>query len=301
MIRRVYAQGFKGLSFDQPLAPHSVMVGRVGSGKSSRALALVLAATGTLPGIARNTDILAAVGSGDSLVVGMELDDGTLLEREFKRKKGGTVTSYCRANGASMPKNMFEMEVERHGVWIADVASFLTLSDAKKIDELFRLFPPAGDVRGMNTSIARTKARISEIESSIKAKEQSCKSITESIAAMRLPTGTLPEIQAEIVKTEREYQQARDEITRERERIRFEQEAARQAAEAAQTQPETIVPPPRVPETETPAPSVDAGIVNGIAIAALERVLSALERARCEGCAAKMVLRRELKQLQAGA
>ncbi|MDE7064395.1 MAG: hypothetical protein K2O70_02850, partial [Desulfovibrionaceae bacterium] len=62
MIKRVYAQGFKGLRFDQPLAPHSVMVGRVGSGKSSRALALVLAATGTLPGLARNTDILAAVG-----------------------------------------------------------------------------------------------------------------------------------------------------------------------------------------------------------------------------------------------
>lgn len=34
------------------------------------------------------------------------------------------------------------------------------------------------------------------------------------------------------------------------------------------------------------------------AVAALERVLSALRRAGCEGCAAQMVLRRELKQLR---
>ena len=39
--------------------------------------------------------------------------------------------------------------------------------------------------------------------------------------------------------------------------------------------------------------AVDAGV------AAPERVLAALERAGCEGCAAKMVLKRELKAMRA--
>ena len=41
-----------------------------------------------------------------------------------------------------------------------------------------------------------------------------------------------------------------------------------------------------------------SGLAIRAAAQALERVLSALERAGCEGCAARMVLRRELRQLR---
>lgn len=302
MITRIYARGFKGLDFDQPLALRTVIMGKVGSGKSSRSLALALLVTGSLPGtgIAKsNSDILNAVGNGDSLTVGLEFDDGVTLERTYRRKKNGAVGCEYRNAGESIPKNLFEMELDRRGVSIADVPAFLALSDAKKVDELFRLFPPAGDVRGLGAAITRAKERISELESAIKGKEQSCRSLSESLAGLNLPAGSLPEVQATIVQTEREYQAARDELTRER----LEQTQARAEREKQDTaqqstlfsQPQGTLQAPVQPE-QANQPAFLHG--SGVALAALERVLSALRRAGCEGCAAQMVLRRELKQLR---
>lgn len=318
MITRIYAQGFKGLDFDQPLALRTLIMGRVGSGKSSRSLALSLLATGGLAGtgIARtNAEIFKAVGSGDTLTVGIEIDGGTTLERVYKRKNG-TVSCDCRVDGERTAKNLFEVELDRQGISIADVAGFLALSDAKKVDELFRLFPPAGDVRGLNASISRVKERISKIEGDIRAKEQSCQGLATSIAELKLPAGTLPEVQAEIAKVEREYQEARDDMVREQARLKHEAAARasreQRAAEstkpsagqqlplssAARRQPPL---PCSVPGQE-PSPvcqNSEQGQDAHTEVLALERVLSALERAGCDGCAARMVLKREIKSLRA--
>lgn len=309
MITRIFAQGFKGLDFDQPLALRTLIMGRVGSGKSSRSLALALLVTGGLPGtgISRtNAEIFHAVGCGDTLTVGMEIDGTTTLERTYKRKKSGTVSCDYRIDGERTSKNLFEVELDRQGVSIGDVAGFLALSDAKKVDELFRLFPPAGDVRSLNTSILRTKERISKIEGDIRAKEQSCQGIAMSIAELKLPAGTLPEVQAEIAKVEREYQEARDDMVREQ--ARLEHEAAARAARqrtAESTEPSVgqQLPlssaarhQPRLPFPLTGQDPSCAPMNTGVL--ALERVLSALERAGCDGCAARMVLKREIKSLR---
>lgn len=302
MITRIYARGFKGLDFDQPLALRTVIMGKVGSGKSSRALALALLVTGSLPGtgVAKsNSDILNAVGNGDSLTVGLEFDDGVTLERAYKSRKNGVVGCEFRIAGERCPKHLFEMELDRRGVSIADVPAFLALSDAKKVDELFRLFPPAGDVRGLGAAITRAKERISELESAIKGKEQSCRSLSESLAGLNLPAGSLPEVQAAIVQTERTYQAARDELTREQLK-RTQARAEREKQDTAQqstlfSQPQGTSQAPVQPE-QTNQPAFLHG--SGVAVAALERVLSALRRAGCESCAAQMVLRRELKQLR---
>lgn len=302
MITRIYARGFKGLDFDQPLALRTVIMGKVGSGKSSRALALALLVTGSLPGtgVAKsNSDILNAVGNGDSLTVGLEFDDGVTLERAYKSRKNGVVGCEFRIAGERCPKHLFEMELDRRGVSIADVPAFLALSDAKKVDELFRLFPPAGDGRGLGAAITRAKERISELESAIKGKEQSCRSLSESLAGLNLPAGSLPEVQAAIVQTERTYQAARDELTREQLK-RTQARAEREKQDTAQqstlfSQPQGTSQAPVQPE-QTNQPAFLHG--SGVAVAALERVLSALRRAGCESCAAQMVLRRELKQLR---
>lgn len=162
------------------------------------------------------------------MTVGIEIDGGKTLERTYRHKKDGSVSCDCRVDGERTAKNLFEVELDRQGIGIADVAGFLALSDAKKVDELFRLFPPAGDVRGLNASISRAKERISQIEGDIKGKEQSCQSLATSIAELKLPAGTLPEVQAEIAKVEREHQEARDDMVREQ--ARLEQEAATRAA-----------------------------------------------------------------------
>lgn len=325
MITRIYAQGFKGLDFNQPLTLRTLIMGRVGSGKSSRSLALALLVTGGLPGtgIARaNSEIFKAVGRGDTMTVGIEIDGGKTLERTYRRKKDGSVNCDCRVDGERVPKNLFDLEIDRQGIGIADVAGFLALSDAKKVDELFRLFPPAGDVRGLNASISRAKERISKIEGDIRAKEQSCQGLATSIAEFKLPAGTLPEVQAEIARTEREYHEARDEMVREQARLEHEaQAAARTAREqrgAESTEPGSglaqhsltgaarsqaplpfSVPgqePSRVRQNNEQGQDVPITLNTGVL--ALERVLSALERAGCDGCAARMVLKREIKSLR---
>ncbi len=320
MITRIFAQGFKGLDFDQSLALRTLIMGRVGSGKSSRSLALALLVTGSLPGtgIAKsNSDILNAVGNGDSLTVGVEFDDGVTLERSYKRKKNGAVGCEYRNAGESVPKNLFELELDRRGVSIADVSAFLALSDAKKVDELFRLFPPAGDVRGLGAAITRAKERISELESAIKGKEQSCQGIALSIAELKLPAGTLPEVQAEIARAEREYQEARDDMVREQARLEHEAAACaareQRAGEPTEAGAGRQLPLNNTARCQPPLPfslsgqepsrarqngeQIQAPPMN-TEILALERVLSALERAGCDGCAARMVLKREIKLLR---
>lgn len=47
---------------------------------------------------------------------------------------------------------------------MVNVASFLALSDANKIDELFRLFPPAGNVLGLNAAISKAKERVAQLD-----------------------------------------------------------------------------------------------------------------------------------------
>ena len=305
MITRVYADGFKGLDFDQPLALRTLITGRVGSGKSARALALALLVTGGLPGtgIARlNAEIFKAVGGGcDTLMVGVEVD-GRTFERTFRRKKNGTVTTDCRIDGEPIPKNLFEMELDREGVSIADVSGFLVLSDARKIDDLFRLFPPAGDVRGLTASITTCKDRISAMERDLRAREQSRQALSDAIADLHLPAGSLPEIQARIAMVEGEYQTARDELVREKARLEHEAELAARNVETPAKEPAAPVMSSIATTGHTAsAPAMSPIPEKNEGMTALKRVLSALNRAGCSGCAARMVLMREMKQMKVAA
>ncbi|MBO6171223.1 MAG: hypothetical protein J6N67_03565 [Desulfovibrio sp.] len=315
MITRIWAKSFKGLDFDQALDRRSLITGPVGSGKSSRALALTLAVTGELrgTGVAKsNADIYCAVSSGPEMAVGIEIDGETTLERIFKRKKDGGVTCAYRCCGEPTPKQSFDGEVNRAGIVIADVPAFLRLSAAKKIDELFRLFPPSGDLRKISAAIVKAKARLLEIDAEMRGRQQSEKNLAEVVANFEMPEGNLPVIQAEIAKLERELIQAREERTREATRLEME-DAVRRKAETVTdgreaTAREGIDPAPaqslplfgvseRPPQAAAAVPAASPD--DNPAAAALERVLSALKRAGCESCAARMVLRREIHNLRA--
>lgn len=302
MIKRVFAKGFKGLDFDQALEPYTVITGRVGSGKSARALALILLVTGGLPGIARtNGDVFRAVCGGDELTVGIETSSGKVLERSFRRGKKGSIGGSFRVDGEGTPKHLFEVALEKEGIAVADVASFLALSDAKKIDELFRLFPPAGNVLGLKAAISKSKERIAQLEADIRAKEESCKSLAVGIADLKLPAGNLPEVQTEIVRLEREYQEARDELVRER--MRQAQRAKAPAQETLLEAPKEAAPARGPLNTEqprqAPAHATPPAASNQAGISALQRVMAALEGAGCGACAARLILRRELRSLEA--
>ena len=99
MITRVFAAGFKGGDFDQPLGKHTLILGANGAGKSSRTEALMLAANGAIPGGPKtNPDIFAAFGNGDDMTVGFDMG-GFTFEREYTRKRDGSITQVYKVNG----------------------------------------------------------------------------------------------------------------------------------------------------------------------------------------------------------
>lgn len=237
MITKIFAQGFKGLDFEQPLAARTLITGKVGSGKSARVLALTLLVTGSVPGTGiakRGGDILDTLGSGDSLSVGLELDDGTTLERTFKRNKRGAATQSYRVMGDSVPKGQFELTLASSGVRIVDLPGFLSMSGSKKVDEIFRLFPPQGDIAKINRQIEDAKAKASEEKDRLKGLDQSIEGLTTQLANMQLPATTLPQVKDDLAKVESDLEATLREQAEEDGRLKAEAEAARTAKAEAE-------------------------------------------------------------------
>lgn len=146
MISKIFATDFKGRSFEQPLDRLAIILGPNGSGKSARSQALQLAVMGFIPGGAKtNPEILDAFGSADRLVVGFEAG-GYRFERGFGRSGSGTVNQGFRVNGSRASKEFFAQALGQVGApKVIDISAFLALSDQKKLDAIFDLFPPEGD------------------------------------------------------------------------------------------------------------------------------------------------------------
>ena len=148
MITKVTAKGFKGCDFAQELSGRTIFFGPNGAGKSARSQALQLAVNGGIIGVGKtNDDILSAFGEGDKLVVGVEIDGKYLFERGFVRGASGSVSQGYKAGGVKVSKDYFMKALGESGAPVVlNVADFMGLSDQKKIEALFQLYPPAGDV-----------------------------------------------------------------------------------------------------------------------------------------------------------
>ncbi len=91
-IKSVSAKNLKGQTFDQPLAPVTVIAGPNARGKSSRIEAIQLALAGYLPGIPKTgSGIFAALASGNPLRVEAVDDSGESHAREWREAKGKVV------------------------------------------------------------------------------------------------------------------------------------------------------------------------------------------------------------------
>jgi len=322
VISAVHAHNFKGATFTAPLGARAIVVGPNGAGKSSRSQALQLAVLGYVPGAGkRNPDIMDAFfdGKGRDMRVGITLDGGMKLERRFTRSKSGAVSQELFVGGTKAKPADFARELA--GVGVVDLSVFLALSDQRKVDELFRLFPPDGDVKNIGEKIAAATARANEAE----RKEREALSVISAIQAQKarleLPAGTLADKAAEVATVEAELKQAREDLHAARiEAARADEQAEaakRQAAQQGSMAPtpqqaapaaespdawrgqarSTIAPPPPLESYAKPAPSAsDAPDVAAI----LERILAAMARAGCEVCAARMVIKSELAKARQG-
>lgn len=316
MITRVFAVGFKGGDFDQPLGKHTLFLGMNGAGKSSRAEALMLAVNGAIPGGPKtNPDIFAAFGSGDEMTVGFDMNSYT-FEREYIRRKD-TVTQVYKINGKKASKEFFFQTIGEKGKpRVIDLADFIALSDQKKIDAILNLFPPTEDVTPIVTAMEKAKLDLNDAVAKLKAQEAVCASLKAQRATMQLPATTLSAATEEIqnvegilAKAHAELAEAEKQEAVEAERKRAEEAAAkaeadRKAKEAAKKPDPPVQAPAQSPATPAPTggkpaevlPMTAAKDTNEPVISSILAIIRAMDEAGCGACAAKLVAKRELRK-----
>ena len=340
MIAEVFAQNFKGATFKAPLGKLTLVVGPNGAGKSSRSQALQLAILGYVPGTAkRNADIMDAfcTGKEKELRVGIVLGGGHKIERRFSRSRSGSVSMEAYSGGVKVRADDFARALA--GVSVVDLSVFLGLSDTKKIDELFRLFPPKGDARALAEKIEQQMKLLNGLERQEQDATRTVATIQAQRTKIELPAGTLADKLAEIEAADADLRQARADLEAERiAAARADEQAQAAARQAEQPAPVTqAATPDPAPEPDpdpgqeeepweapagysaTPAPvrtsptptqprslpqpqeQAQAPAQPGLDVTAiLQRILDTMERAGCSMCAAKMIIKREMAKARQG-
>jgi exonuclease SbcC len=333
MISKIFGKGMKGLDFEQPLSQRNLIVGQNGVGKTARSDALRLALLGYIPGVAKkNNEILDTYGASDVLFVGLELPDKTHLMRRWSRDGKGSVSENFMLDRRKCTRDQYMQAIA--GIKVLDLSAFMALSDRKKIDHIFALFPPDGDLGELEEKIAELK----EKQGGLQGKIQSLlgtERITGTISrlhsarsAMQLPAGTLAETLTQIQTKEKQLQDARNNL----QEARIEK-ARREAEEATKAQAEANLASERTKmeseaklkaesevyaqhqeelrEAKEEAPAKTLQTVQHPVLefvpsppfdheASIRSILSAMERTGCGACAAALICKRELAKFRKG-
>ena len=209
MITRILAKDFRGFDIDQEIGEKTLFVGPNNSGKTAHCLAMVLSVLGYIPGKGKgNAEILDTFGPKDSFHVGIQIGK-KVFGRQFLRK-GKSVSEAFRIDSKSSTAKEYLSTLGQVGnPHIFDLARFMDLSDAKKIHELFNLFPPGEDLDKNQAQIdTATKAR-DKLAADITKSEGAAERLVTARAEMDLPSGTHAEVTTEIERIAAELGLAR--------------------------------------------------------------------------------------------
>jgi len=338
MIGSIRAQNIKGMSFEYQLGQKTFIAGPNGAGKTSILIALQLAINGEVPGTGkRNQDILHNFGSHDQLSAG--ISNGTRLDRHWKRSKGDSVSQVYMVDTRKVGKDRFITDLAKSGSpKLFDVTAFIKLSDQKKIDMIFDLFPPAGDIGKLTIEIEGLNEKLKLKQKKIRDKENFISECTVSKASLELPAGTLAETSAEKDRLKLSLSEAQNNLKKAEIAI-AEQEAADKAKEEAEAKAKEtpseptqdrihVGIPPKIRGSQSqrsPHGEFNSGTSSGIiqhlseghavlrpaektttgpiveadaALASLNAVLTSMKNTGCETCVAMMVLKREIQKYE---
>lgn len=230
MITEITGKNFKGLEFSQPLGEKTIFIGPNGSGKTARTQAITLAAIGYIPagGHKKPADILNNYSDGEKLFVGFKLDKTEFVKRISKSKKDVVSQDYL-LNGRKINKDGFVENMTKNGFpKIFDLGEFIGMSDQKKIDRIFELFPPSDDLDKLNGQIEDLNEKINIKHTDIRDGEKLIGKLTEAKSNIELPHGTLAELQSKIEETKTQYRDASKKL----ENARIEKARAETKAQA---------------------------------------------------------------------
>ena len=251
LIFKIQLNGFNAQTITHDLAQHTVFLGSRGSGKSSvyKALKFCLSPIPSTNLPKEFSAHYAEASQTEKFSVTLTTDDGQTFTRELIRNAKNEVKQRFLSNDKALSKIQEANFLQDLGITLPDIDNFLEMSDQKKIEHLFKIFPCEVDVEKLTDQIDRSKEQENELQRKILGKREAIQSLEEQLAAFPVASGaTIELLQGEIAKTEttiKDYeQQLREEgwAIQERQRItiaedeakRREQVAAEKATEQAQ-------------------------------------------------------------------
>lgn len=207
MLTKILSKDFKGLSFTQDLEQYNLFLGGNGVGKSARSQALTLAIIGYLPSDGRKKpgDIFAIHSdNGKPFSVGFETNlDG--VKQVFSRtfRNGDGVSQDVACNKTKLKREQIErVLLELGDPRIFDLKDFIELSEQKKIDLVFSLFPPEKDLGNLEEELEAIAEKEKPANQEIKALELTISNLTKDRSEISIPAGTLAEVRKEITDKE---------------------------------------------------------------------------------------------------
>lgn len=197
MIEKITTKGFMGSDIDESIGQKTIYTGENTAGKTKRSKAIILTILGFIPSPGKTikiaSDILNTLGNGQEMSTAITCG-GEVFERIFKRGKKGSVSQKFKRNGKTRTKGAFMVELVKAGdPRVVDLDSFLSLSDNGKIDSLFELYPPDGDLSTLDSDIDKSKAECSRLNELKGESDSVIVALNKSKGEIELPSGSLAE------------------------------------------------------------------------------------------------------------
>lgn len=317
MITNIKTKGLHGPDISQPCSKKMMFYGPNRSNKTTRTNIIHLCLNGFISSAHRvckkPVDILNQYAKGDFLTSAIEINE-TEFEFHISRDSKGKTSRRFRIDKKKYSEKEYMTELALSGnPKIIDLESFIQMSDAKKIDQLFKLYPAKVDIKKLNSDIEKKNAKISRYKADIETKKAVIRENEKSKQLIELPAGTLADIKDELENHRIAYQGTRDKITEIKAKEKAKQEMVveseknvglvkedfltEQQSNAIYNQ-EAPVPGGTFPGIDEKQSNTELELINAKqdCVISLQKILKSMNDSGCSMCVAAMVCKKEIRE-----
>lgn len=216
MITHIKTKNFMGADLDEDIGPKMIYTGENTAGKTKRSKAIILTILGFVPSPGKTikiaSDILDTLGNGQEMMTVITCG-GFNFERWFIRDKKGSVKQKFKRNGKTRSKSAFMTELVKAGdPRVVDLDKFLSCSENAKIDALFELYPPEGNISTLDSDIEAAEKEISHLMEEKSEADNVISALIKNKNEIELPAGSLAETIEAIKKLTDQILEARENL-----------------------------------------------------------------------------------------